>query len=193
MEANVKPGVYNVIVQYAASNAPPAVRLDVSDGRHLQDRFQTIAPRSQEGGASMTTQSLGPLAFQHDEVVEFRLGRADLREEASIDISGVLLKPVEGTQPSTVKSPSAAVPQETPHHINPVDGAEMVWVPQGGFTMGGGWYRRSHGFPQRILDLQIARDRAAIPQVLPEHLTPYAGSAEVGMDRGSSHGQRLVV
>ena len=31
-KANVEPGVYNVIVQYAASKAPPAVRLDVSDG-----------------------------------------------------------------------------------------------------------------------------------------------------------------
>jgi len=135
-KANVKPGVYNVVVRYASAELPPSIRLDAGSQQHLQDRFMR-GMNGTENGTPMSSQSLGPLAFRQEQVIEFRLSRSDLKESGSIKIAGLQLYPVGGTKSSVLETKTADVLPKKAPRINAADGAEMLWIPAGDFIMGG--------------------------------------------------------
>jgi sialate O-acetylesterase len=136
-KVRVEAGVYNVGVFYFSPTVSPVVRLDVSDGRQLQDQFRSLQTTSSKDPNRSIRQSLGPLAFSRPQELELRLTRID-RAAGEVRLDSVVLSPIGGTQASVAALPSDALPKEPPRiTINPKDQAEMIWIPPGEFIMGG--------------------------------------------------------
>lgn len=138
--ATVEPGVYNVGVHYFSPRVSPVIRLEMSDGRHLEDQFRSIHESGQKDNPHVQSirQSLGPLAFSQAREIELSLTRVD-QADGEVRIHSVVLSPIGGTQTSVVPRPaddSPAAPLRKTS-INSVDGAEMIWIPAGEFIMGG--------------------------------------------------------
>jgi sialate O-acetylesterase len=134
-KAKVEAGVYNVGVFYFSPMVSPVVRLDVGDGRHLQDQFRSLQTTSSKDQTRSIRQSLGPLAFSQPQEIELRLSRLD-RAAGEVQLEAVVLSPIGGSEASV--RPSSIQPALPPRiTINPKDQAEMIWIPAGEFIMGG--------------------------------------------------------
>lgn len=138
--ATVEAGVYNVGVHYFSPTVSPVIRLETSDGRHLEDQFRSIQESGQKDNPHVQSirQSLGPLAFSETREVELSMTRVD-RAAGEVRIHSVVLSPIGGTQASVVTRSPEESPPAPPRKtsINPVDRADMIWIPAGEFIMGG--------------------------------------------------------
>ena len=136
-KTTVEPGVYNVILRYTGSDQPMTVRLEISDGRVLQSQLAPGKTPSASAAPAPMVHSLGPLAFDRARECEFRLRLADPSEKGSVIILEMAFKRIGGAEPSVSVAPPAETGEQSAQRINPLDGAELVWIPEGPFTMGG--------------------------------------------------------
>ncbi len=78
--------------------------------------------------------SLGPLAIDSARAVTLGLTRTDLHGSGAISVTDVELDPIGGARASLKPGPAT---RPVVSRINRIDGAEMVYVDGGNFTMGG--------------------------------------------------------
>ena len=128
-KARLEPAVYNVSIHYQAADESARLALSVDGDKRLEMSLVRTVPATQ--GDSY---SLGPLAIDSSGAATLRLSRTDPHGSQVLSITEVALLPIGGTHASLKPAPSTR-PVVT--RYNRIDGAEMVRVDAGDFTMGG--------------------------------------------------------